>query len=96
MSHCAYGTLVSANCCCMPIGNRISDRAPCCPFENALALQRALVCGGERLASVNVPFPLRLHETVIEHWNTCGPEWHNNNFVSQGNYAFPDLGNTRL
>lgn len=95
---CAYGTLVSANCCCMPIGNRISDMAPWCPFENALTLQRALVCvcGGERLASVNVLFPLRLHETVSEHWNTCGPEWYNNNFVSPGNCVFPDSGNTRL
>lgn len=48
------------------------------------------------MALVIVPFPLRLHETVSDHWNTCGPEWYNNNFVSPGNYAFPDLGNTRL
>lgn len=36
-----------------------------------------------------------LHETVGEQWNTCGPEWYNNNFVSPGNDAFPDLGNRR-
>lgn len=54
------------------------------------------MCGGERLASVNVPFSLLLHERVGEHWNTCGPEWHNNNFVSSGNDVFPDFGNTRL
>lgn len=36
-----------------------------------------------------------LHETVGEQWNTCGPEWYNNNFVSPGNDVFPDLGNRR-
>lgn len=32
-SHCVSGTLVCANCCCMPIGNRINNRAPCCLLE---------------------------------------------------------------
>lgn len=42
------------------------------------------------------PFPVCSHETVTEHWNTCGPEWYNNNFVSPGNDVFPESGNTRL
>lgn len=45
---------------------------------------------------MRVPLSLRLHETVNEHWNTCTPEWYNNNFVSSGNDAFPGLGNTKL
>lgn len=64
--------------------------------KNGLGLQRAFVHGCERLAPVDVPSFLGLHVMVSEHWNTCGPEWYNNNFVSSGNDVFPDLGNTRL
>lgn len=35
------------------------------PFRNALALQRAFVCGDERLASVNIPFSSTC-QTVIK------------------------------
>lgn len=38
-SHCAAGAFVCENCCCMPVGIRISDGAPCCLMKNALALQ---------------------------------------------------------
>lgn len=48
------------------------------------------------LATANGPFSLHSHEMVSEQWNTCGPEWHNNDFVSLGNDVFPDLGNTTL
>lgn len=65
-------------------------------FRNALALQRAFVCRGERLASITVRSPFVSHETVSEQWNTCGPEWHNSNFVFPGNEALPDSSNTRL
>lgn len=56
-SHCASGTLVCANCCCMPIGNRISDRAPCCLFKKHGHYKEHLCAGVRDWHRWTLPFP---------------------------------------
>lgn len=93
-SHCASAGGVRARCCRTPIGNIISDRAPCC-FWKTDRHYKGNLCVAETLAWVNVFLLAWMRRSVnTEHLQT---QWSNkNNFVSPGNDAFPDLDNTKL